>query len=523
MKIRYMRYSAILQRNSQPCMRSAKVLTVLACALGATTARADTASAPAYVPAQNISCSYALSPDDQASAEAAVKHATRPDAAVRIWLDERGGVSDAVVEQSSGSPAFDELAVQAARRAQCRAFSGADGKPVAIQTNFVFNLPLRNADAARAGQGAVAPAGNLAGSITNPSRVSSPAGMTSPPLLATALPFEFGKPPDAAALASKLGIAPGSSKAELLADWARKLMADADIRKYFLSASDPATAGPVALTHALGVMDALARISPEDREQLMGMQTRALDNAPSDCGGSKDLRIISARYLSLETESDDALRAQLQAMFDVLKQSTQTTAPATVTAGQQLQGQLAFSASVAHALKGDPSEAEDLGLLMNGGATDLDPAAWCGAMRFYLHAFEATPQPSRDWMVLGGLEKQSRVAAAFMTALRRFAPPAPATQQQGGPAPEVFDYAERVRRRVRPNIIWSGTVGHLETVLAVHCASSGNLESVAVVRSSGNRTWDGAALEAVRRSDPMPLDENGRAPASFTITLRPGL
>ncbi|MFM0285656.1 cell envelope integrity protein TolA [Paraburkholderia megapolitana] len=82
-------------------------------------------------------------------------------------------------------------------------------------------------------------------------------------------------------------------------------------------------------------------------------------------------------------------------------------------------------------------------------------------------------------------------------------------------------YAEKVQRRVRPNIVWAGDTQGLETVVAVHCAPTGTLLSATVTRSSGNAQWDDAALRAVQRSDPMPLDTNGKTPASFTITLRP--
>lgn len=82
-------------------------------------------------------------------------------------------------------------------------------------------------------------------------------------------------------------------------------------------------------------------------------------------------------------------------------------------------------------------------------------------------------------------------------------------------------YADKVRRRVRPNIVWSGEIQHLETVITVRCAPIGTLLSATVTRSSGNSQWDDAALRAVQRSDPMPLDTTGKAPASFMITLRP--
>jgi colicin import membrane protein len=82
-------------------------------------------------------------------------------------------------------------------------------------------------------------------------------------------------------------------------------------------------------------------------------------------------------------------------------------------------------------------------------------------------------------------------------------------------------YAEKVQRRVRPNIVWTGDTQGLETVIAVRCSPTGTLLSAIIQRGSANGQWDDAALRAVQRSDPMPLDTDGRAPASFTITLRP--
>ncbi|MFP4898768.1 TonB family protein [Paraburkholderia sp. BR14261] len=82
-------------------------------------------------------------------------------------------------------------------------------------------------------------------------------------------------------------------------------------------------------------------------------------------------------------------------------------------------------------------------------------------------------------------------------------------------------YLERVARRVRPNIVWSGETDGVEATINVRCNRDGTLLSASVSRSSGNVQWDEAALRAVQRSDPMPLDVNGEAPATFAITLRP--
>lgn len=83
-------------------------------------------------------------------------------------------------------------------------------------------------------------------------------------------------------------------------------------------------------------------------------------------------------------------------------------------------------------------------------------------------------------------------------------------------------YADRVRRRVAPNIIFNGDVeGNPSTVVAVSLASDGSLLSARLTKSSGDAGWDNAVLRAVERSDPLPRDENGKAPANFTITFRP--
>jgi TonB family protein len=82
-------------------------------------------------------------------------------------------------------------------------------------------------------------------------------------------------------------------------------------------------------------------------------------------------------------------------------------------------------------------------------------------------------------------------------------------------------YTEKVQRLVRSTIVWSGETRDLETVIAVHCTPTGTLLSATITRSSGNAPWDTAALRAVQRSDPMPLDINGETPKSFSITLRP--
>jgi colicin import membrane protein len=83
-------------------------------------------------------------------------------------------------------------------------------------------------------------------------------------------------------------------------------------------------------------------------------------------------------------------------------------------------------------------------------------------------------------------------------------------------------YADRVRRKVKPNINFGGDVdGNRAAVVSVSLAPDGSLLSARLSKSSGNADWDNAVLRAVQRSDPLPTDENGKAPSSFTITFKP--
>jgi colicin import membrane protein len=92
----------------------------------------------------------------------------------------------------------------------------------------------------------------------------------------------------------------------------------------------------------------------------------------------------------------------------------------------------------------------------------------------------------------------------------------------GSSAKPSSGYAERVRQRVKPNIIFNEDVaGNPAAVVAVHMAPDGSLLSTRLARSSGNAGWDTAVLRAVQRSDPLPRDTNGVAPSNILITFWP--
>ncbi|UBM11025.1 cell envelope integrity protein TolA [Cupriavidus metallidurans] len=84
------------------------------------------------------------------------------------------------------------------------------------------------------------------------------------------------------------------------------------------------------------------------------------------------------------------------------------------------------------------------------------------------------------------------------------------------------DYAERVRQRVKPNIIFNEDVnGNPAAVVAVHMAPDGSVLSIRLAKSSGNAAWDKAVLRAVSLSDPLPRDDSGVAPSEIRITFWP--
>ncbi len=83
-------------------------------------------------------------------------------------------------------------------------------------------------------------------------------------------------------------------------------------------------------------------------------------------------------------------------------------------------------------------------------------------------------------------------------------------------------YADKVRRKVLPNVTFGGNLSdNPQAVVTVNCAPDGTVLSASISRPSSNPAWDAAVLRAVQLSSPMPRDVDGSAPHSFTITFRP--
>ena len=83
-------------------------------------------------------------------------------------------------------------------------------------------------------------------------------------------------------------------------------------------------------------------------------------------------------------------------------------------------------------------------------------------------------------------------------------------------------YAGKVKARVRPNIVFTGTVaGNTAAEVEVHAAPSGSIISRRLIKSSGNKDWDETVLRAIDKTRDLPPDTDGRVPATLIIAFNP--
>jgi len=84
-------------------------------------------------------------------------------------------------------------------------------------------------------------------------------------------------------------------------------------------------------------------------------------------------------------------------------------------------------------------------------------------------------------------------------------------------------YAERVNRAVRPNIVFdtSSLIGNPAVEIRIKVSADGLILESAVETSSSSGSWDDAALRAVRKTERLPLDVNGKVPPTLILLMRP--
>lgn len=94
------------------------------------------------------------------------------------------------------------------------------------------------------------------------------------------------------------------------------------------------------------------------------------------------------------------------------------------------------------------------------------------------------------------------------------------TQQSSGPSP---GYAGRIRARIKPNIVFTDNIaGNPSAEVEVRTDKDGNvLGTPRLIKSSGNKAWDDAAIKGVIRTQVLPRDMDGRVPSPMIIEFRP--
>lgn len=141
-------------------------------------------------------------------------------------------------------------------------------------------------------------------------------------------------------------------------------------------------------------------------------------------------------------------------------------------------------------------------------------------------AIEAKKQEAKDQ------EKQKQAAAAaeqrHQAAINRMMGQAGATggadakgsaQKSSGPS---ASYGGKVRAAVKPNVVFTDDIaGNPKAEIEVRTTLDGSIISQRLVKSSGNKAWDDAAIKAVIRTGTLPRDVDGRVPTPMTLVMSP--
>ncbi|MHB1200437.1 MAG: cell envelope integrity protein TolA [Polaromonas sp.] len=92
-------------------------------------------------------------------------------------------------------------------------------------------------------------------------------------------------------------------------------------------------------------------------------------------------------------------------------------------------------------------------------------------------------------------------------------------QKSSGPS---ASYGGKVQAAVRPNVVFTDEiVGNPVAKIEVRLTLDGTIISQRLVKSSGNKAWDDAAIKAVIRTSTLPRDVDGRVPTPMILEMRP--
>jgi TonB family protein len=427
------------------------------------------AFADAIVPPHGVPCRGVIPQYDRAGLDKDAHGSV----VITFVVNTSGGIDLALVEQSSSYQKFDDVARNAILKMTCTPYV-VDGVAHRVVQHATLNF----------GPGTV-----QASSNGTPGQPASSSGEIS----------------QEAAL-RQLGIEPGSAKAILLERWTQRVDNDPDIQRYL----GTGTAHQQSASRTMNIRffsDGELRLTPEQRSTLIQLTMNLLDKAPPDCGGAKhEARLLTHSPQVIDLSDIDA-QTYLGVRFDIVKQTALNTPLAQVTEEQRAAGNQAVMRTLRSMLAGDVAAADYVDQTVTNLKDNPPPELWCTDARFLFRAILATPQPYRDWMLLGAdtASKAGRAIAHGNARIEAISSP--------NAAPIVLE-------RVARNVAWPSSPLDVETVVAVRCSPTGRLLSATVSRSSGDDAWDAAVLTAVQAASPFPIQSDGAPQAVFNIMLR---
>lgn len=125
-------------------------------------------------------------------------------------------------------------------------------------------------------------------------------------------------------------------------------------------------------------------------------------------------------------------------------------------------------------------------------------------------ATELAAQKSRDEQ----LKRMSALASGETTGSGG----AGSAAKSAGPS---ASYNARVAGRIKPNVTYTDIiVGNPKTEVTVTLSAGGDILSSRITKSSGNKAWDNAALNAIEKTAKLPLDD-GKVWSPMIIELSP--
>ncbi len=90
------------------------------------------------------------------------------------------------------------------------------------------------------------------------------------------------------------------------------------------------------------------------------------------------------------------------------------------------------------------------------------------------------------------------------------------------PAGPAMSYAAKVSAAVKANLSFSEELpGNPACEVEVRLAGDGQIVDMQLLNSSGFPTWDSATMTALKKTDRLPLDADGKVPPRMILSFRP--